>query len=34
MNEVKDGPIGLILRIDGPAGPLKFDNMKQKNIQV
>jgi len=33
MNDVKEGPIGLILRIDGASGPLEFDNMANKNIQ-
>ena len=33
LNDVKEGPIGLLMRIDGPSGPLKFDNMYDKNIQ-
>ncbi|MBI5542012.1 MAG: peptidase S41 [Bacteroidia bacterium] len=32
LQEVKDGSIGLMLRIDGSSGTLKFDNMQQKNI--
>ena len=30
---VTDGTIGLLLRIDGEAGPLEFDNMQQKNVK-
>jgi hypothetical protein len=33
LENVTTGPIGLMLRIDGEAGPLQFDNMQQKNIQ-
>jgi hypothetical protein len=29
---VSEGPIGLMLRIDGSSGTLRFDNMQQKNI--
>lgn len=32
-SNVKDGPIGLCLRIDGSSGILKFDNMMQKDIR-
>ena len=30
--KVSEGPIGLMLRIDGSSGSLQFDNMQQKNI--
>ena len=30
--DVSDGPVGLMLRIDGSSGILGFDNMQQKNI--
>lgn len=33
FENVTDGPIGLMLRIDGEGRTLKFDNMQQKNIQ-
>lgn len=33
MDQVSNGPIGLLLRIDGMMGSLQFDNMQQKNIQ-
>jgi len=33
MEDVKDGFIGLMLRIDGDSGILEFDNMMDKNIQ-
>ncbi|MFZ4523166.1 MAG: S41 family peptidase [Bacteroidales bacterium] len=33
LEDVKDGSIGLMLRIDGAAGTLQFDNMQQKNIR-
>lgn len=33
FENVSDGPIGLMLRIDGEGRTLKFDNMQQKNIQ-
>jgi Carbohydrate binding domain len=33
MNNIKDGPIGLLLRIDDNSSILQFDNMQQKNIQ-
>jgi C-terminal processing protease CtpA/Prc len=33
LKDIKDGSIGLMLRIDGPSGGLAFDNMQQKNIQ-
>jgi C-terminal processing protease CtpA/Prc len=33
LNDVKERPIGLILRIDGASSTLKVDNMVQKNIQ-
>lgn len=33
LQNVTNGPIGLMLRIDGPNGGLQFDNMQQKNIQ-
>lgn len=32
LQDVTDGPIGLLLRIDGSSGTLKFDNMQQRNI--
>jgi C-terminal processing protease CtpA/Prc len=32
LNNVNDGPIGLMLRIDGPSGELGFENMQSKNI--
>ena len=32
LQDVSDGPIGLMLRIDGSSGTLKFDNMQQRNI--
>ena len=32
LKDVSDGPIGLLLRIDGSAGTLQFDNMMQRNI--
>lgn len=33
LNNVADGSVGLMLRMDGATGVLKFDNMQQKNIQ-
>lgn len=33
LKTVADGPIGLMLRIDGATGVLQFDNMQKKNIQ-
>ena len=33
LNNVVDGTIGLMVRIDGAAGTLGFDNMMDKNIQ-
>ena len=33
LQDVNDGPIGLVLRIDGPSSILQFDNMQEKNIQ-
>ena len=33
LQNVENGQIGLMLRIDGERGKLQFDNMKQKNIQ-
>lgn len=33
LENVANGPIGLMLRIDGEGGLLKLDNMQQKNIQ-
>ena len=33
LKDVKEGTIGLMLRIDGSTGILQFDNMQQKNIQ-
>lgn len=33
LQNVANGPIGLMLRIDGANGPLAFDNMQQNNIQ-
>lgn len=33
MENIADGQIGLMLRLDGSTGMLKFDNMQQKNIQ-
>jgi C-terminal processing protease CtpA/Prc len=32
LQDVSDGPIGLLLRIDGSSGNLSFDNMQQRNI--
>jgi len=32
LQDVSDGPIGLLLRIDGSSGTLVFDNMQQRNI--
>jgi hypothetical protein len=32
LNNVENGSIGLMLRIDGESGSLGFDNMQQKNI--
>ena len=32
LQDVSDGPIGLLLRIDGSSGTLEFDNMQQRNI--
>lgn len=32
LQNVENGQVGLMLRIDGPAGSLKFENMMQKNI--
>jgi C-terminal processing protease CtpA/Prc len=32
LNNVNDGPIGLMLRIDGSSGMLGFENMQSKNI--
>jgi C-terminal processing protease CtpA/Prc len=33
LQNVANGPIGLLLRIDGQNGTLGFDNMQQRNIQ-
>lgn len=33
MEDVRDGRIGLLLRIDGAAGSLAFDNMQSKDIK-
>ncbi|MBN4081523.1 peptidase S41 [bacterium AH-315-C07] len=33
MKDVTDGPVGLLLRIDGTSGILKFDNMQKRKIQ-
>lgn len=33
LKDVKEGPIGLMLRLDGDSVILGFDNMQQKNIQ-
>jgi hypothetical protein len=33
LNAVSDGPIGLMIRIDGPSDMLGFENMQGKNIQ-
>jgi len=33
FENVANGPIGLMLRIDGDGRTLRFDNMQQKNIQ-
>jgi C-terminal processing protease CtpA/Prc len=33
LNNVADGPIGLMVRIDGSSGILGFENMQSKNIQ-
>ena len=32
LHDVSDGPVGLMLRIDGSSGTLVFDNMQQRNI--
>lgn len=32
MEDVSEGPIGLLLRIDGQSATLGFDNMQRKNI--
>lgn len=32
LKNVSEGPIGLLLRIDGSSGSLAFDNMQQKNV--
>jgi hypothetical protein len=32
LQNVENGQVGLMLRIDGPNGSLKFDNMMEKNI--
>lgn len=32
LQDVSDGTIGLMLRIDGPSGGLQFDNMMNRNI--
>ena len=32
LSDVSEGPIGLMLRIDGSSGGLQFDNMQKKNI--
>jgi C-terminal processing protease CtpA/Prc len=33
LQNISDGPIGLLLRIDGESDILQFDNMQQMNIQ-
>jgi hypothetical protein len=33
LENIQNGPIGLMLRIDGNTSSLGFDNMQQKNIQ-
>ena len=33
FENVTDGPVGLLLRIDGVSHPLEFDNMQKKNIR-
>lgn len=33
LNEVKGGPVGLMIRVDGSSGILGFENMQSKNIQ-
>jgi hypothetical protein len=33
LEDVSDGTIGLMLRIDGTSGSLQFDNMMQRNIK-
>lgn len=33
LKDVREGPIGLMLRLDGDSVSLGFDNMQQKNIQ-
>jgi hypothetical protein len=33
FKDVANGPVGLLLRIDGETGGLEFDNMHEKNIQ-
>lgn len=32
LENVSEGPVGLLLRIDGQSGILQFDNMQNKNI--
>lgn len=32
FENIEDGSVGLLLRIDGESGVLQFDNMQQKNI--
>jgi C-terminal processing protease CtpA/Prc len=33
LQDVKDGEVGLMLRIDGDTGTIQFDNMQSKKIQ-
>lgn len=33
LEDITDGPVGLLIRIDGSTGTLGFDNMQSKNIQ-
>lgn len=33
LQDVKDGQVGLMLRIDGDTGTIQFDNMQSQNIQ-
>lgn len=33
LQDVKDGEVGLLLRIDGDTGTIQFDNMQSKKIQ-
>lgn len=33
LENVTEGPIGLMIRVDGASGPLSFENMQRRNIQ-